>query len=140
VLFAAIDQDDERGRLNWQECRKALPLLEKWRISEKQARQKFPDDWTPSMWFGEFAQWCITRRFGRLDLHLDALDAEATLKAFKDWDTDGTGTISADELADVLVALDESFTREDAMELFEAADMNKDGSIDYLEFTQWVAQ
>lgn len=151
VLFTAMDQDD--GKLNWQECRKALPILEKWNISEKLARQKFTDDWTSTMLFPEFAQWCITRRFGSLALHLDDLDAEETikeaagsgattemLKAFQDWDIDNSGTISADELADVLISLDKTLTREEAKQLFQLADMNQDGTIDYLEFTQWISQ
>mmetsp|Transcript_62573 Transcript_62573/g.182963 ORF Transcript_62573/g.182963 Transcript_62573/m.182963 type:complete len:281 (+) Transcript_62573:63-905(+) len=153
VLFQALDQDDYRGWLNWKECSKALPLLEKWGISEKQAKSKFPDDWTPHMGFAAFANWCITCRFGHLELELDTVDAEASLKdaagdgdilamvkAFHDWDIDGSGTISADELADVLVSLDPSFTRDDALKLFEAADANKDGNVDYLEFTNWVTK
>mmetsp|Transcript_67785 Transcript_67785/g.201664 ORF Transcript_67785/g.201664 Transcript_67785/m.201664 type:complete len:281 (-) Transcript_67785:80-922(-) len=154
VLFTEVDQDHTLGLLNWKECQKALPLLEKWNIREDQARNKFPDDWTPSMDFQTFAEWCITRRFGELELVLDENDAEESikyeagsgssimqmLKAFQEWDVDGSGTISAEELAEVLMALDPEFTQDDAMKLFEAADMNQDGSIDYTEFMQWVTK
>mmetsp|Transcript_62565 Transcript_62565/g.182934 ORF Transcript_62565/g.182934 Transcript_62565/m.182934 type:complete len:283 (-) Transcript_62565:109-957(-) len=152
VAFAQIDSDHVIGWLNWKECQKALPLLEKWNITESQARRKFPDDWTPAMEFPDFAEWCLQRRCGHLELELDENDAEETIKyeassglfamlqAFKDWDVDGSGTISAEELADVLISLDPEFTKDDAMKLFAAADMNNDGNIDYMEFTQWITK
>uniref|UniRef100_A0A7S1L934 EF-hand domain-containing protein n=1 Tax=Alexandrium catenella TaxID=2925 RepID=A0A7S1L934_ALECA len=152
LIFQDIDTDGSLGRLNWKECEKCLPLLEQWNISEKDAKHKFPDDWTPSMTFSAFADWCIMRRFGKLELLLDENDAEETIKyeagssmfamlqAFQEWDVDGSGTISAEELAGVLMTLDSSFTNEDAMKLFAAADVNKDGFIDYSEFMQWIAK
>jgi len=152
VLFEYIDQDENR-RLNWKECQKALPLLEEWNISEAQARRRFPDDWKATVDFHAFANWCITRRFGTWELQLDCIDAEETLrdeagngaisallKAFYAWDSDGSGTISAEELADVLMDLDDTFTKEQAMNLFEIADVNNDGEIDYVEFASWVAR
>uniref|UniRef100_A0A7S2CIH3 EF-hand domain-containing protein n=1 Tax=Alexandrium andersonii TaxID=327968 RepID=A0A7S2CIH3_9DINO len=152
VLFEQADQDGSQGMLNWKEVQKCIPLLEKWSIKAKEAKNKFPDDWTPSMSFQQFADWCISRRFGHLELELDENDAEESIKyeagsgtfemlqAFQEWDVDGSGTISADELADVLLSLDPTFTKEDALKLFAAADMNKDGAIDYAEFMRWVAK
>lgn len=153
VLFDAIDQDDTRGKLSWKEVAKALPLLETWQITEKQAKSKFKDEWENTMAFTEFAEWCISKRFGKLEIQLDEINADKTLKdaagsgevvgmvkAFQEWDIDGDGTISVDELADVLMALDTNFTREQAIELLEAADLNGDGNIDYIEFTRWITQ
>lgn len=151
VLFEGADQDENAGRLNWQECRRALPLLENWNIDEEKVRKKFPDDWDATITFAEFADWCIMNRYGKLELELDHIEAEATLKdaagdgaamrmlkAFHDWDTDDSGTISAEELTTVLLSLDNSFTKEEAVRLFQAADLNHDGFIDYYEFTKWL--
>lgn len=61
-------------------------------------------------------------------------------KAFEKWDHDGDGTISNTELHQVLSALDPRFTAEVSRRLFEAADANKDGAIDYQEFIAWLFQ
>merc|ERR1712107_545597 len=106
---------------------------------------------------GDFAEWCVRHRFGQLELHLDVNDAEQTVKdiatgqcskdgilmcveTFKDWDTNGDGSISVEEFAAVLMALDKKFTREKASELFAAADANKDGRVDYAEFFDWICR
>merc|ERR1719313_1693373 len=57
--------------LHYKECEKALPLLESWNITKAQLKDKFPDDWTPTLEFDDFAEWCIARRFGSVDMKLD---------------------------------------------------------------------
>jgi len=155
VVFESIDLDGDR-MLNWKEVEKALPKLEEWNLGERAAvRRRFPDEWTQSMKYEDFAEWCIQRRNGKWNLELDKCDAFESLqaavgdkkgdagqllKAFADWDTDGNGSISAEELSFVLQKLDPSFTAEMGAELFKLADCNSDGKIDYVEFSEWITK
>ncbi|KXH60838.1 calmodulin [Colletotrichum nymphaeae SA-01] len=62
-------------------------------------------------------------------------DAEEELKnAFKVFDRDGSGTISAEELRHVLTSLGENMTAAEIDEMIQMADKDGDGSIDYDEF------
>lgn len=152
ILFDSIDKDGSR-MVCWKEFEKILPKLEDWNLGTKaQVKKKFPDEWTESMKYEDFAEWCIQRKFHGLALKLDENDAFETLqaevggdcdcgamlKAFEKWDSDKSGCISEDELFTVLNRLDTSFTKEMAKELFIAADANKDGKIDYSEFSKWI--
>lgn len=56
--------------------------------------------------------------------------------SFRNWDVDQDGSITEDELKKVLIKLD---LKEDAIhKIFLAADSNKDGLINYMEFVQWL--
>mmetsp|Transcript_129427 Transcript_129427/g.414855 ORF Transcript_129427/g.414855 Transcript_129427/m.414855 type:complete len:174 (-) Transcript_129427:80-601(-) len=68
----------------------------------------------------------------------DEEDVEKIVGVFKKWDTDGDGVISLEELERVLIILNPSFTKKDLMMIFKQADANKDGKIDYHEFTAWL--
>lgn len=59
-------------------------------------------------------------------------------KAFKQWDPDGSGTISQLELSCILRSLDTSLSFEAIETLFRAADTNRDGGISYKEFIAWL--
>ena len=59
------------------------------------------------------------------------LEVEKELTAaFKVFDHDGSGTISAEELANVLKALGEDLTSEQIDEMIREADRDNDGAID----------
>ena len=59
-------------------------------------------------------------------------DSEEDLReAFRLFDKDGDGTISADELRHVMINLGEKLTNEEVDEMLREADMNGDGKIDY---------
>ncbi|KAH6637099.1 hypothetical protein F5144DRAFT_629048 [Chaetomium tenue] len=65
------------------------------------------------------------------------LDTEQELyNAFKVFDKDGSGTISSDELRNVLKSLGEDLTDEEVDEMIKLADRNGDGTIDYREFAE----
>ncbi|GAB1318115.1 Polcalcin Jun o 2 [Madurella fahalii] len=59
---------------------------------------------------------------------------EELLNAFKVFDKDGSGTISSDELRNVLRSLGESLTDEEVEQMVQLADRDGDGHIDYKEF------
>merc|ERR1719386_610523 len=58
--------------------------------------------------------------------------------SFRQWDQDGSGSISKAELERVLTALNPSFTKKDIAAIIKQADKNKDGVIDYDEFVEWL--
>ncbi|XP_070555626.1 calmodulin-like protein 3 isoform X2 [Ptychodera flava] len=57
-------------------------------------------------------------------------------EAFRAIDIDGSGTITADELRQVIKKLGEELSEEDIEEMIELADTNGDGEIDYGEFVR----
>ncbi|XP_044472739.1 calcium-dependent protein kinase 2-like isoform X2 [Mangifera indica] len=53
---------------------------------------------------------------------------------FKNLDTDNSGTITYDELKEGLARLGSKLTEDEVKQLMEAADVDGDGTIDYIEF------
>lgn len=68
--------------------------------------------------------------------------AEAFTKVkeiFGNYDLDGNGDISADELASVMSTLNPRFTHENCRKMFERMDTNGDGYLQYTEFVDWIS-
>eukprot|EP00929_Paragymnodinium_shiwhaense_P020800 TRINITY_DN13744_c0_g1_i2.p1 TRINITY_DN13744_c0_g1~~TRINITY_DN13744_c0_g1_i2.p1 ORF type:complete len:519 (-),score=136.25 TRINITY_DN13744_c0_g1_i2:226-1782(-) len=65
-------------------------------------------------------------------------DAERVKTAFAQWDQDGNGFISKEELTAVIKQLCPAFTDDLCSALFDAADSNKDGALDYNEFCDFL--
>mmetsp|Transcript_95744 Transcript_95744/g.298142 ORF Transcript_95744/g.298142 Transcript_95744/m.298142 type:complete len:361 (-) Transcript_95744:2-1084(-) len=65
---------------------------------------------------------------------------ESIVEAFKRHDTDGSGTISKDDLCRLLKSLGGNFSDADIDVVFLAMDSNKDGQIQYSEFVNWAFQ
>jgi len=59
---------------------------------------------------------------------------EEMLEAFRVFDTDGNGSITADELRQIFVNLGEKLTEEEIADMIEEADTDGDGEINYQEF------
>lgn len=67
-------------------------------------------------------------------------DSEAEiLEAFKVFDRNGDGKISAAELRHVLTSIGEKLSDADVDQMIREADVNNDGEIDIQEFTQLLA-
>lgn len=60
------------------------------------------------------------------------------IKSFRTWDENGDGSISFGEMTKILLALDPSSTDVEIYELLQAADKNKNGSVDVEEFINWL--
>jgi len=58
--------------------------------------------------------------------------------AFRVFDVDGNGTISAEELSTVMNALGEDLTKDDINFMIRAVDINSDGEIDFDEFKKMM--
>ncbi|KAK5078157.1 Mitochondrial group I intron splicing factor ccm1 [Lithohypha guttulata] len=65
--------------------------------------------------------------------------AEETKAAFRVFDKDGSGTISAKELRAVMKSLGEDLTDDEIDEMIKEADKDNSGSIDYEEFAQLLS-
>ena len=61
---------------------------------------------------------------------------EDLIEAFKIFDKDGNGVISANELRHVMTTLGERLTEEEADEMIREADIDGDGFINYHEFVK----
>lgn len=69
----------------------------------------------------------------------DVLPArERVLKAFRKTDLDGQGYVEEDELAQLLMELDASFTSSEVQRVVKSANFNTDGRISYEEFVLWM--
>jgi Ca2+-binding EF-hand superfamily protein len=59
-------------------------------------------------------------------------------QAFRTWDKDGNGMISKKEFTDIILRLSPEMSQEDLDVLFDAADINDDGMLNYEEFFGWL--
>eukprot|EP00929_Paragymnodinium_shiwhaense_P097152 TRINITY_DN5890_c0_g1_i1.p2 TRINITY_DN5890_c0_g1~~TRINITY_DN5890_c0_g1_i1.p2 ORF type:complete len:241 (+),score=82.56 TRINITY_DN5890_c0_g1_i1:54-776(+) len=66
-------------------------------------------------------------------------DTEKIKEIFSNYDVDGDGTISVEELAHVLRKLNSKFEVSDVRTMFASMDANKDGKVELGEFVDWVA-
>uniref|UniRef100_A0A1I7YZ24 Calmodulin n=1 Tax=Steinernema glaseri TaxID=37863 RepID=A0A1I7YZ24_9BILA len=62
------------------------------------------------------------------------VDMENMRALFKQFDTNSDGFIQKDELRNVMIQMGQAPTDAEVDEMFEAADSNKDGNIDFNEF------
>lgn len=70
----------------------------------------------------------------------DPAQRQKLLRLFRIADGDGNGSISKDELREVLCTLDPSWTAPGKLEsMFTAIDANRDEQIDIVEFIEWMA-
>jgi len=70
----------------------------------------------------------------------DVDDEEELREAFRVFDKDGNGFISATELRHVMTNLGEKLTDEEVDEMIKEADLDGDGQINYEEFVSVMAQ
>ena len=65
---------------------------------------------------------------------------EEMLEAFRVFDTDGNGSITADELRQIFNNLGEKLTDEEISDMIYEADTDGDGEINYQEFVNMMFQ
>lgn len=71
---------------------------------------------------------------GAMDPSLEVIRAK-----FLEWDADNSGSISEQEMVEVMSRVCPSMKVEDIQELFDVADSNQDGVVDYQEFVNFLA-
>eukprot|EP00930_Biecheleria_cincta_P056733 TRINITY_DN42799_c0_g1_i1.p1 TRINITY_DN42799_c0_g1~~TRINITY_DN42799_c0_g1_i1.p1 ORF type:complete len:340 (+),score=50.03 TRINITY_DN42799_c0_g1_i1:90-1109(+) len=60
------------------------------------------------------------------------------LNAFLAWDVNGDGCIDIDEMSSILTQLGVKCSESQHLRIFNAADCNHDGRVDYQEFIDWI--
>lgn len=68
----------------------------------------------------------------------EADSEEEMIEAFRVFDKDGNGSISASELRQIMANLGQKLTDEEVDEMIREADMDGDGQIDYQEFVKMM--
>mmetsp|Transcript_79966 Transcript_79966/g.180383 ORF Transcript_79966/g.180383 Transcript_79966/m.180383 type:complete len:230 (+) Transcript_79966:108-797(+) len=63
---------------------------------------------------------------------------EDVRQVFRTWDKDGNGMISRKEFSGIIMRLSPDIAEQDLEALFEAADSNSDGRLNYEEFFAWL--
>eukprot|EP00927_Polykrikos_kofoidii_P079450 TRINITY_DN76230_c0_g1_i1.p1 TRINITY_DN76230_c0_g1~~TRINITY_DN76230_c0_g1_i1.p1 ORF type:complete len:332 (+),score=77.70 TRINITY_DN76230_c0_g1_i1:83-1078(+) len=169
-LFESMDQMESDNMLSLRECMKGVKELMEWGITREDLAEKFVgvEVWTPHMKLEDFSCWVVEMRC--MNLQLDNSDDEEVIEAkaaeqlqgstkaistmgqeseinrvyvqdaFAQWDLDGDGSITEEEMAAVLQDLDPELTPERVKKLFKAADKNSDGVIDFEEMLAWLFQ
>eukprot|EP00747_Dinoflagellata_sp_TGD_P162854 gnl/TRDRNA2_/TRDRNA2_180937_c0_seq1.p1 gnl/TRDRNA2_/TRDRNA2_180937_c0~~gnl/TRDRNA2_/TRDRNA2_180937_c0_seq1.p1 ORF type:complete len:447 (+),score=114.46 gnl/TRDRNA2_/TRDRNA2_180937_c0_seq1:92-1432(+) len=64
--------------------------------------------------------------------------ADNMKKIFKEWDSNGDGIISQEEMMKVMKALGSKFSQAQFDQIFAAVDANKNGKVEYEEFINWL--
>lgn len=64
--------------------------------------------------------------------------AEDLKQKFRDWDKEETGTMSREQLLTIFRELDPEFPEEDVKVLFDTADTNRNGYLEYEEFINFI--
>mmetsp|Transcript_55139 Transcript_55139/g.160907 ORF Transcript_55139/g.160907 Transcript_55139/m.160907 type:complete len:461 (-) Transcript_55139:83-1465(-) len=149
VMFESIDSEQDR-RINLEEFSAAIPQLAKWGVlieegSEETVFNQIDSNDGGQVLFIEFCDWAIKQK---LDLGEEADDGDApqlnmTVEekikdTFGQYDIDGNGVISAEELNSVLTSLNPDLKPMEIDQILASADCNKDGVVDYKEFVDWL--
>lgn len=64
---------------------------------------------------------------------------EELIEVFKAFDSDSNGLLSAKELKDVMMTIDEDLTDNEIYEMMKAADLDGDGYLNFEEFSRLMA-
>ena len=138
--FRAVDLNND-GRLDAREIKIYLEYLLNRHLSYSEIDDLFElydIDKNQFLDFGEFSK--MLTRYDIFGLDLTKQKNKRLLNAFLEFDQDGDGFITLDEISTVLEkqGFEETYARTYAQEMFEAADVNKDGQIDFNEFRKIV--
>ena len=66
------------------------------------------------------------------------IDFNACVDAFRVFDREGDGTVSATEMKHVLVSMGEKLTQEEAFDFVNDADLDKDGCFNYKDYLKQI--
>ena len=76
-----------------------------------------------------------------MERKIDYIDSEdEVIDAFRVFDQDGSGLVSAAELREVLTSLGEKLTEEEVEELFSEAEIDENGLFNYQDICQAIIQ
>ncbi|KFP30459.1 Calmodulin, striated muscle [Colius striatus] len=130
--FSLFDRDGD-GRISSAELGTAMRSLGR-NPTEAELRDMVREaDGSGSVDFGEFLA-LMARKMRASD------SEEGIREAFRVFDKDGNGYISAAELRHVMTKLGEKLTDEEVDEMIKEADSNNDGQVNYEEFVRMMME
>lgn len=71
-------------------------------------------------------------------IHDENCTKDRMIESFKEFDLDGDGVVTKEELKEILFKMDESFNEEDIDGLMKSADKNGDNTINFEEFIEMI--
>jgi Ca2+-binding EF-hand superfamily protein len=131
LVFSHFDRNND-GSITLEELKLAIDNLGYTDMTDRDTRkmmQEMDIDGNGEVDFAEFLA-LMAKRFMKSD------NEEEIIEAFKVFDVDKNGEISAEELTNVLMSLGEKLTREECDEIMKIADTDGDHSINYREFVK----
>jgi len=149
VMFEGIDTEMDR-RISLEEFTAAREKLAAWGVlieegKEEEVFSKMDSNDGGQVLFAEFCDWAIKTK---LDLGEEkddgdcpelAMTNEDKIKSlFAQYDQDGNGSISKEELTAVFTTLKPDMDLGEIDQILGTADCNKDGVVDYKEFVDWL--
>ena len=139
-LREAFDQFDKdgNGSINISELEAVMNSLEQFPTQEELKQMINDDDLDRNgvIDFNEFVA-LMAKDDQEPDI---VVDEESIRKAFRAFDQDGNGYISAAELKEVMKELDEFSNNEDVQSIINNADKDGDGQVNYEEFLNSIKE
>lgn len=133
-MFDLFDED-KSGAIDAEELGKVMRALGQFPTNAEVNKivEEVDEDGSGVVEFSEFL--VVMVKYKKTHEPEEDPDAEL-LRAFKVFDKDGSGYITADELRDFLTRLGEPLTDEEVDDLLRQADLDGDGQISYEEFVK----
>jgi calmodulin len=105
------------------------------RPTEKDLKDMFREVDTDSNGTIDFDEFCTLMSRNKMGT---SSEEDEIFEAFKVFDKDGNGFISASELRQVMAGLGKKLTDEEVDDIIREVDINGDGQIDYSEFVKMM--
>lgn len=112
-----------------------------WQGSDEEAQaimQELDDDGSGEVSFDEFFSWCVETGIGMNDGEGEDSVEEASERIFEMLDADGSGTITASEMAGLFKQVCKDISEDDVMQLVNEWDDSGDGKLDREELEKML--
>ena len=131
----AVYEDEEAGKISTADLGNVMRAVGQYITEEEMQKivKEFGDEKKSFLNFSDFLN-IIEGRNEYID------NEDEVLAAFKVFDVDDTGFVSAAELKDALTSLGEKLTIEEVEELFSEGEIDDNGCINYYELCKAVMQ
>lgn len=130
--FKLFDKDND-GSITWRELGEVMKKLGQ-NPTDEELQDMVNEVDNDSNGIIDFDEFCAMMTPKVLGDGSNSVNDEELKEAFKVFDKDGDGKISAKELKSVMSSLGEQLTDEEVQNMIKDADKNGDGEIDYDEF------
>jgi Ca2+-binding EF-hand superfamily protein len=131
--FRLFDKDNS-GLISIEEIRKVMKNMGNEMSTEeiKAMMSGLDEDGSGEITFEEFVTF-----MQRTEVQEETSEEDEVIRAFQTFDKDGNGWLSCAEFKHILTNLGNRFSDEEVQEIFNEADLNHDGKIEYREFVDF---